>query len=48
MEGFHNAQSIYVTLFIWSLTLQQLALHAFNFLDSGKSLRPEQAGLTNK
>jgi len=29
MEGFHNAQSIYVTLFIWLLTLQQLALHAF-------------------
>lgn len=37
MEGFHNAQIIYVALFIWLLTLQQLALDAFNFLDSGKS-----------
>jgi len=42
MEGLHNAQNIYVTLFIWLLTLKQLTLHAFNFLDSGKSLRPEQ------
>jgi len=42
VEGFHNAQSIYVTLFIWLLTFKQLALHAFNFLDSGNSLQPEQ------